>query len=319
MDFMYINNGQSTEEELLKVLNHNRETIRIRRAEIKKLKEAASSTIIEVKEVPTIIKKVETIKRKPEKTDFDEEVEFYMSEIRTLKDEDLTEKISDVLPVRANYNYKKIILRIIAEYIKDIKDITEILIIDANKMDIDELNEYKQEIVILKQKIELLKTALEENKEMITDNIHQNRIIFVPTSSGNIRVLDSLKAIPIEYYDGFLELFNSIKDGTFKNIRKFTNSGPLNGLFEVKGFKVRVFFDRIFKDTYALLGVYVKKVDSDKAHRSYVTNIYDEYKKNVKKIKNNLNNEEFLKLNEDYEKELFELLNTKKEEKVVKK
>lgn len=319
MDFMYINDEQLTEDELLTVLKHNSETIRLRKSEIERLKKAANASIIEVKEVPTIVKKEEVIKRESDKTDFDEEVEFYISEIESLKEEELSEKLSEVLPVRANYNYKKIIIRIIAEYVKDIKDINEILIMDTDKMDITELNEYKEEIKKLSKKIELLKIALKDDKKIETENNHQNRIIFAPTAGGNIRAIDSIKDMPIEYYESFLELFNSIKDGTFKNIRKFSNSGQLNGLFEVKGFKVRVYFDRIFKDTYAIIGVYVKKVDNDKAFRSYVTNIYDEYKKNMKKIKENIANEEFLKLHEDYEKELFALLNSKKDEKGAKK
>ena len=85
--------------------------------------------------------------------------------------------------------------------------------------------ETTEEIISEEEKIGIIKNHLtknDEKEETITSKPHQNNLIFVPTTGGNIRVLDELDKISPEYYARFFELFQSIKDGTFKNEQRFS-------------------------------------------------------------------------------------------------
>ena len=89
---------------------------------------------------------------------------------------------------------------------------------------------------------------------------------------GNIRVIDEIEKISKsspEFCSEFLELFQSIQDGSFKRVKRFLNNNKLVGISEVRGFKPRVVFDRIGKNDYAIITAFLKKCDNDRGYEFF--------------------------------------------------
>ena len=250
MEFKKVDIDNTTEEELVAVLKENSKTNVSLKNQIMKMNKATESSEIEITSVPEVVLACDDNEVYVEEDDFLDEADYYISEFRNLKSREIEENIDDVLPTRSNYNYKNIVLRLILEVSKDIKEINEIIEEEANTLSLSELKEYKEEIISLNKTIELLRSKLKEDITSVEPVVKENKLVFAPTSAGNIRVFDEIKDIPEEYYEGFLGLFKSIKDGSFKNIRRFENNNKLAGLIEVKDFQIRVAFQRLDKDVH---------------------------------------------------------------------
>lgn len=264
-----------------------------------------SYTLIE-EEKNTTIKEDSIIKE--ENNFFDDTVEFYMSILESISDENfLNGDIDYALPSKNDINFDNIISRICCEYLKQIKEIEELLFEEESTLTAADLNEFKEEIKILNRKIEIIKEEQEEKNE---DNIIKNNLIFVPTSSGNTKVIEDLSSVSEEYYDGFKGLFQSIIDGTFKNVKRFVNNDKYSGLCEVRDFKIRVLFSRIGKNDYAVISAFVKKTDVDKAYTTKVELSYKNFLNYKDYLTSQLNDPEFEDNNQKAHEELFNLLDT---------
>ncbi len=299
--------------DLLKKIETDCKNARIKRTELSRLKKHLHSDSVEeiVDNSKILVTKTssETIS---EDDDFNDEILFYLDNYRTLDDQFTYEDILNILPTKDNYNYLDIINRLIAESYKEIKEINE-LIVEDETITKEELVECKALIEKEKTKIKYLRKSMIE--EEISDiKEHKNKIILVPTIGGNIRVIDELEHIPNEYYDSFLELINSIINGNFKNVKTFTGNAQLTGISEVKGFKTRIVFSRLDKNTYALITAFVKKTDTDRLYKDTLKRKVSHFKENESKLKEKIKDPEFMELNELYVKELFNLLSPKENE-----
>ena len=240
--------------------------------------------------------------------DFQEEVNYYLEDIMKIEDTStLKEDLKSSLPSKNNYKYKNILLGIKAELLKEIKQIKDIL---EEEQDKESLIEFKEDIDLLNKKIKLIR-EIETTKELEaeTDEKITNNLIFTTTSSGNVRVLDEIEHIDSVYYEGFIGLINSIKDSTFKNVKRFTTINSANyGVSEVKDFKIRVVFDRIGPHDYVIISAFIKKSDNDKGYKNQLNHNVKSYKLQKEQLKNNLENAEFMTMQENIEKELFNKL-----------
>ena len=313
MSINFNNMEDMSVEEVISFLDLKRKQADTKREEIKKLRSAIESTKLNITESIEKVEKEEVIKYMDDDNDFEKEVEYYLSEFLNLKEYN-KESIEDILPSRNNYNYEKIILRIMAEVTHDIKDIKEIIITDSSSMERSELEEYKSELLGTIRKRELLKeilfTKIDEEEEVIDKS---NKLIFVPIkNSDKVRIFDELKDIPQEEYEGFIELFESIKNGSFKNIRRFVNNEALNGALEVKGYQVRILFQRLSKDCYAIISAFIKKTQNDSGYRNAIKNKYAEYKNIEKNLKESIKDTEFINKNKEVEDEVFRILSNGK-------
>lgn len=239
--------------------------------------------------------------------DFEDEVDYYLTELNSLTRDNIEDRISSVLPVRKNYNYRRIIIRLQLEAIKEIKDIEELLRIEYENISLEELRQFRQEIELENLKVNLLEKALKNEIIEVKEKL-ENKLIFVPTTNGNIRILSELEKIPRDYDDSFRELFLSIKEGTFKNVKRFNNNKNINGVCEVKGDGTRVIFARIGKNTYVVITAFLKKTMRDKAYSELLKRKVNNYFLVENFLRANLDNEDFLQLNEEYEKELFAII-----------
>lgn len=304
--------------DLLKVIEVDCKEARLKRAELSRLKKHLHSDTVEEAITDNKNLKVETSSNiSLEDDDFNDEISFYLDSYKKLDDQFTYEDIINVLPTKDNYNYIDIINRLIAESYKEIKEINELLMED-DSIPKEELVEYKALIGKEKLKIKYLrKSMLEEEQTTIKE--HKNRIVLVPTINGNIRIIDELEHIAGEYYDSFLELINSIINGTFKNVKTFTSNPQLTGVSEVKGFKTRVVFSRLDKNTYGLITAFVKKTDTDKLYKETLTRKVTHFRENESKLKEKIKDSEFMELNDLYIEELFNLISPKETDIELKK
>lgn len=313
MSINFNNMADMSVEEVISFLDAKRMQADTKREEIKKLRSAIESTKIKITEVEETEERKDVINSNESDSDFEKEVEYYLSEFINLKDYN-KDNIIDVLPSRNNYNYERIVLRIMAEITHDIKDINEFIITDSSSMKKSDLEEYKEELTDLLGKRKLLKeilfTAIDEDDDTID---RSNKLIFIPIkNSDKLRIFDEIKDVPEEEREAFIELFDSIKNGTFKNIRRFVNNEALNGALEVKGYQIRILFQRLSKDCYAIISMFVKKTQNDSGYRNAIKQRYAEYKSIEKTLKENIQDPEFIKKNKEIEEEVYRLLSNNK-------
>ena len=317
MEFKFVDDLDTiSENDLIETLNYNVRCAKYTRNEICKLRQATTPS---EGNISVIVKKEENNEVEPVVDyDFEEEVDYYLTDFKNISEEKLETSIDHVLPKRKNPHYKNILLRIMSEMERDIIEIDVIV----NKWDMDEKERagYENEKQICERRLELLRERINKNNsndDLETEDI-DNTLIFVPTPAGNIRVLEDLKAIPQDYYSGFLELFKSIKDGSFKNVKRFLEIDTLKGACEVKDFKIRVMFIRLQYDKYAILTAFMKKSDNDMGYRRPLEIKMKDYRNNASKlIKEKMDDPEYLQMNKEIEEELFRILGEK--EKAVQK
>ena len=308
MEYIILDPTTATEEQMRKAISSNNRTYRLMNSEIIKLRRVAELEKNSAIKEEQSEEEVSITAQEQSDIDFEEEAEYYYSAIKDLSKNNLESELIDALPSRKNYQYQRIILRIKAEIMKEIKELKDFFATeDLSK---EEVEEFKAELLFQMQKLATLNRILarEETKSEETIEQVENTLIFVPTTGGNIRVLDEIEHIEPEYYERFFGLLHSIKDGTFKNVKRFSRNSDLAGLCEVKDFKTRVVFKRLNKNTYAIISAFVKKSDNDKGYRNMLSIRYSDYLGIESSLTSSLENADFIELHNQYQEELFRKL-----------
>lgn len=305
-------------KEIFEVISENHKTSMLIDKEVKKLKELSSKST----------KRVEDDNKAPEKemiydeadevnSELDDKVDYYNYLISSIDDcEDLQDQIESSLPNPNTGDYKTIVLRLKLKLLKSIKETADFISECREEFDDEDLEEYKEEIRLCSKKLEILKS--ESNEEVNENKTSTKNNFFFPVSSmGNIRVIDEIEKISKsspEFCSEFLELFQSIQDGSFKRVKRFLNNNKLVGISEVRGFKPRVVFDRIGKNDYAIITAFLKKCDNDRGYKDSLELKIQKYMSQRDNIVKRLNNPEYRALNEQYTNELFGKLGCNKED-----
>lgn len=296
-------------KEIFEVISENHKTSMLIDKEVKKLKELSSKST----------KRVEDDNKTPEKemiydeadevnSKLDDKVDYYNYLISSIDDcEDLQDQIESSLPNPNTGDYKTIVLRLKLKLLKSIKETADFISECREEFDDEDLEEYKEEIRLCSKKLEILKS--ESNEEVSENKTSTKNNFFFPISSmGNIRVIDEIEKISKsspEFCSEFLELFQSIQDGSFKRVKRFLNNNKLVGISEVRGFKPRVVFDRIGKNDYVIITAFLKKCDNDRGYKDSLELKIQKYMSQRDNIVKKLNNPEYRALNEQYTNELF--------------
>ncbi len=319
MEFIILDlDDEISSEEIFEVISKNHNTSMLIDKEVKKLKELSSKST----------KRVEDDNKTPEKemiydeadevnSELDDKVDYYNYLISSIDDcEDLQDQIESSLPNPNTGDYKTIVLRLKLKLLKSIKETADFISECREEFDDEDLEEYKEEIRLCSKKLEILKS--ESNEEVNENKTSTKNNFFFPVSSmGNIRAIDEIEKISKsspEFCSEFLELFQSIEDGSFKRVRRFLNNNKLVGISEVRGFKPRVVFDRIGKNDYAIITAFLKKCDNDRGYKDSLELKIQKYMSQRDNIVKNLNNPEYRALNEQYTNELFGKLGYNKED-----
>lgn len=238
--------------------------------------------------------------------EFEDEVNYYYFMVKNINTSDLESNLITVLPTKENYLYDKILLRISAEIMSNIKFMRDLLN-DEGVTDEDVLA-FSNDINIELEKIRIINSLLkDEQKECYVEQEVKNRLVFVPTLNGNIRIIEDIKGIASDYYPKFNVLIKSIEDGTFKGAKRFYVEG-LNGLCEVRFLNTRVLFCQLDKNTYGIIGAFVKKITSDTYYKTMINNYNSLYRSSLDILISNLSDSEFMNVQDEYYKELFNIL-----------
>lgn len=314
----YVDISSLTEAELIEIIRDNHRSAKLLREEIKKLEQANSNIKtqkieqIDIPQEPEIFIEEEIIEEfiddDSDEYSFEKEVSYYLEELKKVTT--LSEiSVEEMLPSKSNYNYEKIINRLRLEIIKEIQEIKEFITQEMSNFTSSDLKEFQNEIKIAQEKLKILTKELTAPKEELIEAQKENKLIFVPTSGGAPRALEEIEDMSIEYHEGFLGLFQSIKNGTFKGVERFASTNnTLAGMSKLKDFQIRIVFDRIDKDKYAIVTAFIKKSYNAKSYLSPLQLKVANYRTLEPKIKELIKDEKYLEQQEEYERRLFETL-----------
>ena len=309
MEYIILDLKASTEEQIKAAIECNQRTYRLMSSQIETLKKANALALQKAQQVKDEEENVvaEVSQKDIIDQEFEEEAMFFYSEVKDIKIDNLEGSLEEVLPPRVHYNYERILRRIQAELLREIKETREF--IAGEFLEPEEVHELKGDLESLLLKVKAISNEIAKTPEEIsTTSVKDNTLDFVPTTGGNIRVLDDMERIPSSFYKKFDSLFTSIKDGTFKGVKKM--QGALDGLSEVRDIPTgaRVTFMRLDHNTYAIISAFVKKTVNSSGYQRMVENHYQNYRQQEQALKNNLSNPEFMELHAQYETELFDRL-----------
>lgn len=249
-----------------------------------------------------------------EELEKDEMIADYISLYRLVdaKEED----IISILPDPEDYSYQDVLLKLYATSLKEIKEMTEMGLEDKsyNHQEVQSFIENE------KEKMKILWNLMYPEKESKDEEVKHNKILLMPTINGKYRILEDLDKIPFEYYDEIHDLIYSIIDGSFKRVKRFTSTNTITeGAAEVRGFKGRVFFQRLAKNTYVLICAFIKKTTNDHGYQDFIRNRISEYRSLEEELKKKINDPEFMKINDLYVEELWNKLGYQEEYKELRK
>lgn len=318
MDFIILDLNNVSEQTLIECIEKNTMIAKSNRDEIARLQQLANlskNKIIEDEKVEEITTSPEEPRETTE--EFEDEVDYYYEAIHNLTTIALVECIEDFLPTKDHPYYDSLMYRLYAEILREIKDIKDF--ISTEELTEEEQAELKREIEISKLKISKIKKLLSEKdkEEEKTPTKRETDLIFVPTSTGRIRVFDELESMPPEYYDELFELFSSIKNGTFKGVKRFQGANYAR-TSEVKGKLMRVVFDRIGKNSYAIITAFAKKFDTSTAYRTSLESAIQSYIPMRETIMEKLSDDEFLNMHKELELDLMRRLSPAKQPQYIK-
>lgn len=312
MNFLNVNIKNTTENELLYCISENIKIAKMKRKEIEQLRQAAKEEDALYSNQSQTIEDANREDGKDAKTnsdsEFEDEVGYYYGYFKDLTGDEIEIKMPELLPSRNNSNYKKLMNRLKAEVLKNIKELKDY--IAQENLTSMEVKELKGEIVEWSRKMVVLNSNMQNKEEQVAEEDvkeEENELIFVPTPYGTIRALEDISHISEERYPLFLTLFQSIKDGTFKNAKRLRL-----GVCEVKLDQARVVFARLDKTHYAIITAFIKKCTTSAGYKTFMQNVVSNYQQTEPKLLANLSNEAFLEENTKTEAELFRRITKEK-------
>lgn len=146
------------------------------------------------------------------------------------------------------------------------------------------------------------------------EQLNDMKIIYFTYNDQNLVLTDLLKD-DIEKYPSYLLLLNSIKEQTFKDVKRI--SRKTIRIYEVRYNEQRILFDILNENTIIVIQAFTKKVLSDKKYRLNLERRIVKYTSAKKEIKEEIL--EFLLNAEEEDRKVVELLTTKNKKRVKEK
>ena len=173
----------------------------------------------------------------------------------------------------------------------------------------------------MKKKLNIIK-SLKDKKEIEPVEKNLNNLIFIPTKSSN-RTLVDIDKIPQESYPLFIELLDSIRSGILKNYKRFTSDNSNFEdlvLAEVRYNDARVLFERIDKNKYVIISMFIKKCRNNLGYKNTLYSAISAYKMVKDKLIELSSDSNFLQAQDETTNEIYNILNkNNKNEKKLKK
>lgn len=303
----YINtNGTESIEELDSIITANIRFHKKRREEYKGILEAKSKLekATEKTESENLAEIVDEEKVDSKKTD--DELEYFFSEFMSIPDEELETTYLESLPSIKHEKYHEIIIKMLLKLNESLKDYQ--LLYRDNTLTIDDYIYIKQMILEINKRRNLLLKAYYKEIEDEQEMQIENQLLFSKTPTGNVQVIEEIKSIDPSFYERIKVLLDSIKNGTFKNVKRFVSNSKLKGFAEVKEYQVRVVFERISINQYVIISIFTKKSDKDKNYRENLELKINRYKTEKEQIENLRTEADYIDKNTNIENELLSLL-----------
>ena len=208
-------------------------------------------------------------------------IDFYIDYINENIEDDA---FLDILPKQLDEESIKILTKILNYYKSKINFAISLLSIEDNKDDFEEL---VSDLVLpnyIYEKIIEYKDNLKNIKNEEKDKFKNNILFFMNSEEPYLYydIVDNPTC-----YSSINKLLNSIINGTFKNITKFTD---IPGLLEVRDIsnQTRIIFERV-TDGYMIIGAITNKAETNKLYSERLRNRFKTYinnKSNIGSINN---------------------------------
>lgn len=306
MDFVKVTDDKNINS-LLAAINQNLRTSNYMQKEMQKRNTSQSVFVSNFSDEDPLIEEISPFIPEQEYDQFENDILYYMSELSSLTAGSSKEEIRAVLPDKDDYDYEKVLLRLMAELVRENNEMT--IFSDEEGVSLEEKKFLASEIEENLRRKDILKELVTEKEKEEENEVHEeNKLVFMPTQSGNPCVISELKHIDSAYYESFASLFESIITGKFKNLRKFSPNSAVAGLFEVKDFAIRIILSRLGPREYCVISAFTKKTDSNKDYQEQINLRASNFRKLEASLKENIKNEEFMQLQATYQEELFNML-----------
>ncbi len=300
------------------------EKIALQRKELEDLRRASQVSNIQRQIQPTPVDTEETITSDIKKeSGFEEEIKKYLELLELIdKEDDIEKEVLGILPQEDDYDKERLIKRLYIDYCKKIRQTIDF--IESEKRygtDEEELVSFYGEV----KKYEEIKNTLRKNMQLDTkreeDSIPKNKLLFLTTNSGRVKVFESINDMDPNYYPPLNELFTSIIDGTFRDSKPLIGNSRFNGILEVRNVdnNLRILYMPLSSNYYAILGAIIKKTDSNSYYRTSIMSMLNSFNSQKESLEKGLENPEFCRQQEAYTKALFEKLNFPKKQDAKKK
>ena len=191
-------------KKIIKLLDEQQTAITDLTSEIEQLEQAQQNLLTKTPTTPDIQEALYNTEPIVSEYNPEDEMEYYINNLSTINIDTPEITVKALLPSLQNKNATNILLRLKLECIKNMREINELLS-EVDDISVEDLKGFKQELNIEQKKLEIInKRLLPVPKEKAeSEELQENKLIFVPTTGGNIRVLEELKSIPSEYYERF--------------------------------------------------------------------------------------------------------------------
>ena len=161
------------------------------------------------------------------------------------------------------------------------------MITEKDKKEIDIMIEDLSKYESIFNNIKKHKESLYYNENKVQE---KNKLVFYMNKDKSF-IYDDIVDYP-NLYDSIYNLLKSIENGTFKNIKYFSNNDKLKGLCEVRDVAnaTRIIFDPLGDNTYCIIYAIVDKKESNHLYKQRLYLRYKRYcleKGNVKTLNNN--------------------------------
>ena len=188
-------------KKIIKLLDEQQTAITDLTSEIEQLEQAQQNLLTKTPTTPDIQEALYNTEPIVSEYNPEDEMEYYINNLSTINIDTPEITVKALLPSLQNKNATNILLRLKLECIKNMREINELLS-EVDDISVEDLKGFKQELNIEQKKLEIInKRLLPVPKEKAeSEELQENKLIFVPTTGGNIRVLEELKSIPSEYY-----------------------------------------------------------------------------------------------------------------------
>ena len=309
MDFIQLDINKATESQLIEAINNNIITTQQLTSEIQKLKLFLQDEKTSIKTTKEIIINPFTNEKKSNKDEvFEEEVLYYYEILKSTEPAEIIDQIKNIVPISDNLEYKRILHRIQLEMIKNINEIKTF--IKTEELTEEDISYLEEEILEYKLKIDEISKYLGIKTKLVKQN---NKLFYASDIKGNIGFLEDIEKISIGEYPKISKLLTTIKEGTFEN-DTIIKEPELGNIEILPTENIRIAFSRLTDDKYAIISI---SLDDKNSYNNLLIKCLD-YKMIESKLINNLENEEYLSLNSQYEQEIIEKLSPSQQKVSIK-